>query len=156
MTKISNIDVDCPVKRRSKSQSKTRSKSQSKIRFSMSERDLNEIFNFKNVADEVVELRVRSCSVTNTPIRKRHEFIIPTSVNFKKRSRKSPSFKGLKMIQKSIRKLLSPGRRTKAPPVLRTLNRKISDDSVVFWEEVYPVSPIPKRRMQIKNINFKS
>ena len=152
MTKISNIDVVRSVKRRSKSQSKINSKSQSKIRFSMSERNLDEVFNFKKGTDEVAELRVRCSSVTNTPIRKRHEFLKPSSSSFKKRSSKTSSFMGLKSIQKSIRKLLSPGKKIKAVPVLKTLERKISDYSVVFWEEIYPDSPIPTRKMQVNKI----
>ena len=145
MTKISNIDASCSVNRRSKS--KTRK--YSKIRFSMSERNLEEVFNFKKGADETAELRVRCSSVTNTPILKRHEFLNPTSSS----SKKGSSFKGLKSIQKSIRKLLSPRKKTKPVQVLRTIERKVSDYSVVFWEEIYPDSPIPSRKMQVNKIN---
>ena len=145
MTRISNIDASCSVNRRSKS--KTRK--YSKIRFSMSERNLEEVFNFKKGADETAELRVRCSSVTNTPILKRHEFLNPASSS----SKKGSSFKGLKSIQKSIRKLLSPRKKTKPVQVLRTIERKVSDYSVVFWEEIYPDSPIPSRKMQVNKIN---
>ena len=145
MTKISNSDVFRSVNRRSKS--KTRK--YPKIRFSMSERNLDEVFNFKKGGDEVAELRVRCSSVTNTPILKRHEFLNPTSSS----SKKGSSFKGLKSIQKSIRKLLSPRKKTKEVQVNRTIERKVSDYSVVFWEEIYPDSPIPSRKMQVNKIN---
>lgn len=149
MTKISNIDVFPSVNRRSKSKTRKYSRSYPKIRFSMSERNLDEVFNFKKGADEVAELRVRCSSVTNTPILKRHEFLNPTSSS----SKKGSSFKGLKSIQKSIRKLLSPRKKTKAVQVHRMIERKVSDYSVVFWEEIYSDSPIPSRKMQVNKIN---
>ena len=149
MTKITNIDVARPIKRRSKSSSKFRSTA-SKIRKSISERNLDEVFPFEKVEED--NHRFRRHSVMNTPVRKRHE-LITACPNSEKKAAKLPTFKGFKSIKKSISKLLNPGRKPKPIPVFRTLSRKISDDSVVFWEEIYSDSPIPTRRMKINKID---
>ena len=153
MTKISNIDVARSIKRRSKSSSKFRL-STSKMRKSISEKNLDAIFFCEKLPE--LESRFRRHSVMNTPVRKRHEFLSgidsPVCPNSEKKLSKTTTFKGLKSIKKSIRKLLNPGRKPKAVPIFRTLSRKISDDSVVFWEEVYPDSPIPSKRMKINSI----
>jgi len=150
MTKLSNIEITRQIRRRSKSSSKFRSTA-SKIRKSISEKNLDEVFPFEKIAED--ESRFRRHSVMNTPVRKRHEIITRDCPSSEKKSTKTTSFKGLKSIKKSISKLLNPGRKPKAVPVFRTLSRKISDDSVVFWEEIYPDSPIPTRRMQINKID---
>jgi hypothetical protein len=153
MTKISNIDVARSIKRRSKSSSKFRL-STSKMRKSISEKNLDAIFFCEELPE--LESRFRRHSVMNTPVRKRHEFLSgidsPVCPNSEKKPTKTTPFKGLKSIKKSIRKLLNPVRKPKAVPIFRTLSRKISDDSVVFWEEVYPDSPIPSKRMKINSI----
>ena len=153
MTKISNIDVARPIKRRSKSSSKFRLTT-SKMRKSISEKNLDAVFLFEKLPDN--ETRFRRHSVMNTPVRKRHEFVSgidsPLCPNSEKKLTKTTTFKGFKSIKKSLSKLLNPGRKPKAVPIFRTLSRKISDDSVVFWEEAYPDSPIPSKRMKINSI----
>ncbi|CAG5077685.1 Oidioi.mRNA.OKI2018_I69.PAR.g8787.t1.cds [Oikopleura dioica] len=153
MTKISSIDVQSRgIKRRSKSQSSRLRWSATKIRKSISEKNLDEVF-----AVEVSENRVRRHSVMNTPIRNKTDFTTPpcpgSCPERKQKTTMVKTFKGFKSIKSKISKLLHPGRKPKPVPVFRTLNRKISDDSVVFWEEVYPDSPIPSRRMKINKID---